>query len=249
MPEATAGNQSANQSQTKRRAPGPDAGRSVRRRVAVQPEKIVKEEDLPSTTTLLSCDVMNVKQGEMKIIVKQNSQIFLHNASGNDVKMCAGMVLAGYGPGGWRKVTADEAFGPHEVEFKLTPESLVLHQGGLKTIKPVLEAELMKNPSIGISYHKKVDSTQADQPTAWTLTQEDRIGFVPKSIKIEEQEDGVQGKQVNMAASVPVSTWGGYAEVIWLTRWSAKGLLPVRPAVVLVSDIVVPAKSALILSK
>ena len=248
MPAATAGNQSANQSQTKRRATDPDAGRSVRpcRREAMQPEKILKEEDLPSTTTLLSCDVMNVKQGEVKIIVKQNNQIFLHNGSGNDVKMCAGMVLAGYGPGTWRKVNADGAFLPHEVEFKLMPESIVLHQGGLKTIKQLLEDELLKNPSIGISYHKKVDSAQPDQPTAWTLMQDERVGFVPKAINAEEQQEGVQAKQVSLAAAVPVSSWGGYVEVIFLTRWSAKGLLPVRPAVILVSDVVVPAKSALI---
>ena len=76
------------------------------------------------------------------------------------------------------------------------------------------------------------------------------MGFVPKGLTAEEDpEAGVTAKQVSFAAAVPVNTWGGYAEVVFLTRWSAKGLLPVRPAVLLMSDVVVPAKSALILSK
>ena len=48
---------------------------------------------------------------------------------------------------------------------------------------------------------------------------------------------------------LPANCWAGVAEVMFVVRWANNGLMPVRPQVMLVQDVVIPAGQALALSK
>lgn len=56
------------------------------------------------------------------------------------------------------------------------------------------------------------------------FTEDERVGVVPGAVQAEEEEEGVQAKQVSFAGGVPVAAWQGYVEVLFLTRWSAGSL-------------------------
>ena len=76
-----------------------------------------------------------------------------------------------------------------------------------------------------------------------------RLCFTPALIQKEESSEILQLKQVHAAAVLPANCWAGVAEVMFVVRWANNGLMPVRPQVMLVQDVVIPAGQALALSK
>ena len=56
----------------------------------------------------------------------------------------------------------------------------------------------------------------------------------------------VAATQSNAGALLPVSIWADspFVRMMWATRWAPGGLMPVRPQVLLVEDVVLPAKRA-----
>ena len=65
---------------------------------------------------------------------------------------------------------------------------------------------------------------------------------------LEEKSDGTQTiSSANLGACIPLSTWSAAAaevQLLWHVRWVPGGLMPVRPALTLCADVIIPPKHA-----
>ena len=66
----------------------------------------------------------------------------------------------------------------------------------------------------------------------------------------EEQSEGVKCSQGNAGVLISQQTWNSspFVSQQWTTRWTTKGLMPVRPVVVVVAAFDIPPKGAICLT-
>ena len=96
------------------------------------------------------------------------------------------------------------------------------------SLQKVLLAQREKDPDVKVSYHK-LHWDEVD-PKLFTITQSHVISFNP----LEAKEVAAS----NMATKEPVSFWNNeVTHVVWSVRWSQKGLMPVKPGVLLKGEL------------
>ena len=67
---------------------------------------------------------------------------------------------------------------------------------------------------------------------------------------LEEKSDGTQSVgAANLGSCIPLSTWAAdvtaqEVQLLWHVRWVPGGLMPVRPALTLCADVIIPPKHA-----
>ena len=77
-----------------------------------------------------------------------------------------------------------------------------------------------------------------------TLKHEHRWKFERSPVKAEPLagEDGGLLQQKHVAGLVDVDVWKtSFTAVVWMTRWTAKGLTPVRPFIAVSRDVLLEA--------
>ena len=84
----------------------------------------------------------------------------------------------------------------------------------------------------------------------FSLSTKADVYFRLEDLPAQEMVDGVkQISQGHLASAIPITTWTTpYTAVVWLARWTLKGLQPSRPQVLFTKDMVLPSKKALKLS-
>ena len=110
------------------------------------------------------------------------------------------------------------------IEFKVEDDSHpVLFNGNVTTVGKLINDKAKTDPTCEIAYHKHTLSP--NKPGCFTCVQEHQVVFLKK-------EDSTDATQTNIGAKVPFSTWDSrVTRILWLVRWTAKGLMPVKPCV------------------
>ena len=107
-------------------------------------------------------------------------------------------------------------------------------------------------PSAKVCCHDTRENVKAEDPTYLVVERVNDIYFIPGKTTVEagEQDKGQDVKAAEDAKTqngcmslLPASAWTKLtnAKVAWSTRWTVKGLLPVRPHIVLTVNVDLPA--------
>lgn len=152
-----------------------------------------------------------------------------------------GLVLAGFGKGSYKQRAAGEPVGEKEVLFTLQPETMVLMGNTLKSVRSVVDGKRSTDPHAKVAYHEMSEASTTEDPSKFDLKLTTRIVFVPTGpAKAKEEEgEGFSGAQVSAARMVPMEAWvkGSLAFPAWCVRWAPQGLMPIRPVIVLLQEI------------
>ena len=139
------------------------------------------------------------------------------------------------------------------VLFSMTPsEDFVILNGRWVKVGQVIRQRQNTQPSAKVAYHETRENVKAEDPTYLVFERVNDIYFIPGKTNVEagEQEKGQDIKAAEDAKTqngcmslLPASAWTKLANaaVAWSTRWTVKGLLPVRPHIVLPVNVDLPA--------
>ena len=128
----------------------------------------------------------------------------------------------------------------------------VLLNGKLQTLHSVGEAQRVKVPNCKIMYHEMEASPEEKVPGMFKCIRQNNVWFSPAKDSQEVQDaadPNAKTNQVGAAKLLPNSVW--YSDIISIlfsVRWGPNGLIPVRPQVVLLSDLKLAAGQACKLS-
>ena len=237
---------------SKKRRTGDAENGSAVRKVAVTEtlrEKLQPQADVMSAGILAQCDMVNQKAPGLKLVVRQGQKAYAVNTSGADVKLNSGTILAGYGKAAFRFLEEGKPPSGAELEYTLNATQNVVFNSKIVPLKDVVNKQRLKVPTASINYFSLKEDPQPEDSGNWTVQVQQRLCFTPALIQKEESSEILQLKQVHAAAVLPANCWAGVAEVMFVVRWANNGLMPVRPQVMLVQDVVIPAGQALALSK
>lgn len=103
-------------------------------------------------------------------------------------------------------------------------------------------------------YHHLEEQPTADDPSNFTLSLVNRVFFVPDG-KVggeaggEDAGSSMSGVlQTQLACLLPVRAWNGHCtRTLYSCKWAPAGLMPVRPQVVLTTDVQLGPGRALVL--
>ena len=132
------------------------------------------------------------------------------------------------------------------VLFSLTSEDSVLLNGKMQVVKNMLHAREVQKGKGEVAYHEV--SAKADRDFEITRKHEVYFKAAAKVTAEAEGDDLKLGKGTGSFASlVPYASLGAlkHASVIWSVRWSAKGLMPVKPTVRLMGEVALDAHKAM----
>ena len=171
----------------------------------------------------------------------------------------AGLRTRGVGP---HKRPQDQT-DAQAVPYKLTSDNdIVVFNGAITTIAKVLDEKLTKDPKAVMAYHKHTDNP--NEPGRFDIEQTHNVVFhrggknTKTKKKGEEKgqddpasdpEDKTDPTQNNLGGHVPPATWNSHScAFIWHVKWTAKGLMPIKPDVRFTSEFILPTGRALDLS-
>ena len=119
----------------------------VETKIQAQPPRELYDADgVLEAGVLVQCPLMNAKRSDVKLVIKQQHQIFLVNQSGNDVKLSAGLILAGFGKGSSSFCPRTERSQGLRWSIGVTPETSVVFNGKLQTLKSLVDKKRVQNP-------------------------------------------------------------------------------------------------------
>ena len=193
------------------------------KKLKLEPRFIV--ESMKITEALLIEVKMMPSKDAMFLQIRAGHQIYITNKAPHAVDVPPDSFVAAFGKGSFKLIKAGEEVAEN-IEFKLqNQDSLVVLNGLVVSVGKVVEEQRVKKPDCEICYHS---ITQDDQNMKkFELAQTHRIAFAYKP-----EGEAVEVSQANVAAKEILATWNsGLLQVLWLVRWSAKGLMPVKPVV------------------
>ena len=174
--------------------------------------------------------------------IRSNHKIYILNSTLQEWSSNMGFV-AGFGKGIFKLVKADGSDLPEKaIEFKYT-NSLdhVVFNGVVVTLGKVVNEQKAKNPAITVCYHS-LTIDDAD-PKKFECTQTHKVTFIPKDDQAEKDIT------INtIACKEELKYWStDVVQLMWIVRWTAKGLMPVKPVIHLKGQLTVPAGRACLL--
>ena len=234
--------------------PGGGVGTPVKRKangaagpVGPSPAKVPKVSDLKHlvvetssiTDSLLSECSLTGKNAPMAQL-RTGHHFYLVNKSAGDWSSPSLCLLAGFGRGAFKLIKNGEALDDAHIPFSLTSSSdLVVFNGQALTLGQVLNDQREKKPTAEVCYHTvSVDDVD---PKSFTLERTHNVIFLPK------KDEGQTVTLNSFAVNEPVTTFTSSEgmQLLWSVRWTAKGLMPVKPAVYLKGSVTIPTGRAL----
>ena len=153
-------------------------------------------------------------------------------------------MLAGFGKGSFKLLKENEAAPEKAIEFKLSnDEDLICFNGKVLPLGQVVQEQRAKKPEAQVSYHKMV--VNDENPKKFSLTTSHRICFVGAS---GESEPEASIGNIGMKEALDVWAKCPNFVLAWTCRWSAKGLMPVKPSIHLKLGLTVPIGRAYLCS-
>ena len=175
-------------------------------------------------------------KGGLFLQIRAQHQVFLVNKSQQVVVLNDEQYIGSFGKGSFKLLKPEDELKDNMVEFKLSSaEDVIVFNNKVASIGATISEAAKKKPDVAICYHQKTDDVQA--PGKFKLTMTHRVAFCAKSgspsdAGSEQQEKLSDG---NICALEKMSSWAKspVVNLLWQTRFCAKGLSPVKPAVYL----------------
>ena len=182
--------------------------------------------------------IAGAKVNQVALQVRANKKIYVvvHKGEGH---LKNHFLLGAFGKGSFRLVKGDEVVKENELEFKLGgSEDLICVGGDVVTLGEVIHKQAQTKPDCVICYHKR-----SHEVTNFTCEQTHKIVFT-----IKGGESSVT--QSNICAQENIAFWVGlhWVRVLWVCRWTQRGLMPVRPEVRLAGSTSLVAGTAVLLN-
>ena len=168
--------------------------------------------------------------------IRAQHQVYLVNKSQQEWNSKGAIYVCGFGKGSFKLLKSDATEG---ITFRLhSSEDKVIFNGAVSPLSKIIAEQRQKKPDCQICYHKlAVDDTD---PKKFALEQTHKVVFCPKE---ESGEVNIN----SLAAKEALHSWNSSQclEILWVVRWTAKGLMPVKPAVYLKGSVVLAVGRAL----
>ena len=142
--------------------------------------------------------------------------------------------VTGFGKGSFKIVKDDASVGTGMIFNLASSEDLVVFNGAILTVGKVLNDQKASKPDASICYHSiKLDDTN---PKIFTLK------FVHRVVFFAIAPDGKNDNNIsNMGQKESAKVWNsGCLQVLWAVRWAAKGLMPIKPMILLRDSVTLP---------
>lgn len=193
---------------------------------------------------LLVVPLVGVTSGKGSLNVYSQNKIRLVNGSDSEpLVVRRSMMLAGFGRGKWG--LKDESFDEETMlPYHLSGSSDEVLSG--QDLTPLLDIMIEKQtstPDCRVAYYDLVP--KGDGPAgSFTLAPTTEIVVIPLSAK-----DTTGHLQTRVAAQIPMHIWQAlhYCKIAWAVKWGQNGLAPVRPQIVMTTDLTIkPGHSVLL---
>ena len=212
----------------------------------VIPEKIVTQD--PTDGVLKSTKLCGKGQTGAVLKVLTGGKAIITNTIHNELHMPAGSVVAGFGKGDWKLEGRDADINTDTMLlYQLqTMDDMVLMGQKYMSVADAIKPKRARNPMVKLMYHTM--HSIADGPAgSFSVTQDHNVFFAPESAGVNADDSGDEKLQQSIGALVPRKAWDSHClSIIWAVKWTANGLSPVRPVVVLTKDVsLMPARTLL----
>jgi len=215
---------------------------------SASPNKTPKLEDLASfivdakdITDSLLAEAQMVGKVAPFYQIRTGHQLYVVSKSASDWQSPSLCMVAGYGKGSFKLIKPNdtETDVSEKIQFKMeSQDDIVVFNGQLVTLGQVMNEQFAKKPDTEVCYHKLTCSE--NNPKEFTLEQTHNIMFSP----VREEGDCKLG---SVASREPVQSYKSAPclRLLWTVRFTAKGLMPVKPGVYLTGSVLLPAGKAL----
>ena len=222
-----------NASPHKRGLTGTDDEATPNKKAKVDSKNIVANDSI-AQPLLHECKLPG-KDPHMFCQVRASHVVVLVNKSSKELSMNANAFLIGFGKGAFKLLKGSEEPQPTQYLFSLTSHATsVVFNNAVTTVGKVLATQRESKPDCKVCYHRLQDN--ADDAKKFSLTLSHKIVFAPSETVVEVSPANIGNKE-------NFEVWTAndeVAEVLWIVRWTAKGLMPVRPVVHLKGALTLP---------
>lgn len=175
-------------------------------------------------------------KGGLFLQIRAQHQVFLLNKSQQVVVLNDEHYIGSFGKGSFKLLKPEEEVKDNMVEFKLSSsDDTHVFNSKVTSIGATIGEAAKKKPDVAVCYHTKTVDVQA--PGRFKLALTHRVAFCAKAGSQSEAGSETQEKlsDGNICALEKMSSWAKspVVKVLWQTRFCAKGLSPVKPAVYL----------------
>ena len=111
-------------------------------------------------------------------------------------------------------------------------------------LRDVITEKRVSDVNCRICYHQLDDLV--DDPGNFSVLQQFAVCFITDSA----EKDATEISQFNFGMKTSsVAAWNDHCtQILWIVRWTTKGLQPVKPVVVITKEVILPTGRALIIN-
>ena len=173
--------------------------------------------------------------------------VFLKNAEKDAVTMPCATIILGFGKTTYRQIkdNAEPFDSSCNFEFRLTKSTdFIIIGSSLTTVGAAVneKSEEKSADDAKVCYH-----TMNDEPgntsVAFTLTQD--VQVVCRSKPLKDQGTSATAASFGAFVNVDVKKNEPAIQLVWVCKWGASGLLPVRPVVVTTCTVTLPGEKCI----
>lgn len=214
-----------------------------RRRIAEAATAVAADHMIPKTESdgipLLVVPLVGLASGKGSLnVYGKNKMQIVSESDTEPLVVRRGMMLAGFGRGKWN-MKNDEFDGETMLQYEMTgSDDEVLIGQDLTTLLDIIIEKQKSKPDCRMAYFDIVP--KGDGPTgSFTLVSTSDIVFVPVPASTKDATAG--HLQTRVAAQIPIPIWRNmhYSKIVWTVKWGQNGLAPVRPQIVMHTNVTV----------
>ena len=130
------------------------------------------------------------------------------------------------------------------IVFKMVDQGTeVIFNGNYVSVGDVLLEQRKKKPDCQVNYHT-AECLPSD-PSKVSVKTTRQVAFEG----LDDEQPGGKVSVTNLGNRCELELWKTkFSDVVWHVRWTAKGLMPIKPSVVFTEDIAIPAGHAALLA-
>ena len=169
------------------------------------------------------------------------NRVRIANATDSEKAFEKNEFLCGFYKGQWCKEGQDQHFDPTtDIKFEIQDADSEIVLPGQPLVVSRLGTEMDRRcetkPNSKICYHSMTEAPRADQPSYFTATTTSTVFWSAQSQMIKNEKIANPN---HAAGLVPLQTWDSNAtKIVFLSKWSHRGLMPVRPYVFVRENII-----------
>ena len=159
--------------------------------------------------------------------MRAQRNVHLVNTSADELTVANNAYLASFGRGSFKLLPGDSEPAANQTEYVLTNhDDLVVFNGIVMSLGKVVADERSKKPGASLAYHSL--TLDESNPKLFSASCTHRVPFTPK------EEAGSVLNIGNIGSKEDKNIWNSKcSRVFWNVRWTAKGLMPIKPAIYL----------------